>query len=181
MRQDLEKVLCGANTKLEHLCPLERVLLTTDGTLTDILEAYLLEPIRLVKLSEESRSLTEGLASLGLEPGSRVVDRKILLQGTRSERNYVHAESVIALDRLEDSFRDDLLTSKMPLGRLWLTHKLETFKEIVAFGEQPPDSDLSLYFGLRAEERVLMRTYRVISNRQPLMLITERIPRGIYC
>lgn len=181
MRADLEKCLKSTNTNPADLCPLERVLLTTDGTLTDIIEAYLLEPIALVKLSEIISPLRYPFPPLALELGSDVVDRKILLRGTTTKRNYVYAETLLALERLDASFRDALLNSKTPLGRLWLEHKLETFKEIVGMGEQAPTPELCFYFDIQPEQRILMRTYRVMSNHQPLMLITEKFPRGIHC
>ena len=51
-----------------RLAPLQRVLLITDGTLTEILEAYLLEPIELVKISERVVTGKDVNAPLLLEP-----------------------------------------------------------------------------------------------------------------
>ena len=55
-------------------------MLTIDGTLTEILEAYLLEKIKIVKLSEGIVSITQDLRTLEVKIGSEVIERKILLQ-----------------------------------------------------------------------------------------------------
>lgn len=140
------------------LTPLQRVLLVTDGTVTDILEAHFLEPIRLVKLAQR-------VAGESLE-------RRILLRGANSGRVYVYAESVIALDRLDKKLREELLNSDMPLGRLWIEHKLETFKEPFEARFQPA-GELAGHFGVDAAAALLMRSYRVISGGAAVMTISE--------
>lgn len=96
---------------------LQRVLLVTDGTLTEILEAYFAERIVLVKVAQQVIPATASHALLNPIVGETLIERKILLQGTRSRSNYVYAESLVAVDRLAPSFRDALLTSDTPLGR----------------------------------------------------------------
>jgi chorismate-pyruvate lyase len=160
---------------VNSLGPLQRVLLITDGTLTEILEATLLERIRLVKVSQQVTSATSAHALLDPTPGEALIERKILLQGEESRRNYAYAESLIAVDRLAPSFRDALLTSDTPLGRLWLEQKLETFKELQEVRSQPADG-LCQYFACSGAATLLIRTYRVFSAARPIMVITEYFP-----
>jgi chorismate-pyruvate lyase len=160
---------------VNSLEPLQRVLLVTDGTLTEILEANFLERIRLVKVSQEVISATPAHTLLDPNPGEAVIERKILLQGEESHRNYAYAESCIAVDRLGPSFRDELLTSDTPLGRLWLEHKLETFKELQEVRCQRANG-FSHYFGCGEAAPLLVRTYRVFSASRPVMVITEYFP-----
>jgi chorismate-pyruvate lyase len=155
--------------------PLQRVLLVTDGTLTEILEANFFERIRLVKVSQRVISATASHALLEPNPEEVVIERKILLQGETSLRNYAYAESFIAVDRLGTSFRDALLNSDTPLGRLWLEHKLETFKELHRVRSQPANG-LSCYFECAETAPLLVRTYRVFSASRPVMVITEYFP-----
>lgn len=160
---------------VSSLDPLQRVLLVTDGTLTEILEANFFERISLVKISQEVTSATASHALLDPRPGEAVIERKILLQGERSHRNYAYAESLIAVDRLSRSFRDELLNSSTPLGRLWLEHKLETFKELAEVRWQRADR-LCDYFECADSAPLLVRTYRVFSFTRPVMVITEYFP-----
>jgi len=160
---------------VNSLEPLQRVLLVTDGTLTEILEANFFERIRLVKVSQRVISATASHALLDPNPGEVLIERKILLQGEGSRRNYAYAESLIAVDRLGSSFRDELLDSDTPLGRLWLEHKLETFKELQEVRCRRANG-LSHYFECADGALLLDRTYRVFSASRPVMVITEYFP-----
>jgi chorismate-pyruvate lyase len=161
---------------VNSLEPLQRVLLVTDGTLTEILEANFFERIRLVKVSQRVVPATAASHAL-LDPtsGESLIERRILLQGEESHRNYAYAESLIAVDRLAPSFRDALLNSATPLGRLWLEHKLETFKELQEVRSQRADG-LRQHFECTEAAPLLVRTYRVFSAAKPVMVITEYFP-----
>jgi chorismate-pyruvate lyase len=160
---------------LESIDVLQRVLLITDGTLTEILEAWRLERIVLVKLAHQTLRGPESDKLLEVDEGDQVLERRILLRGEESRINYVYAESLIAVDRLAPGFRSDLLHSNIPLGQLWLSHRLETLKEMVAIRRQPA-GQLSEYFKIGAEASIFVRTYRVFSGSIPVMLITEHFP-----
>ena len=154
--------------------PLQRILLTTDGTLTEILEAAFLEDIQLIKVSQQliPASLYTRFLSDSQEP---ILRRNILLHGATSHRNYVYAESLIAIHRLGPEFREQLVNSNIPLGRLWLEHKLETFKQIQHVRCQDANK-LSHYFDCADGTRLLVRTYHVFSAAEPLIAITEYFP-----
>jgi chorismate-pyruvate lyase len=179
MRSDLDKSLARSHIEPSKVSPFQRILLTTDGTLTEILEAYLFEPILIVKLSEEIILTTQDIPLLDLKSGSEVIERKVLLQGKISRKNFIYAESVLVPERLEPKFRDELLKSKIPMGRLWLEYKIETFKEITDSSQQLAEN-LSNYFKIQTEDRMLSRTYRVFSNHQPIMMITEKFPENYF-
>lgn len=179
MREDLQQSLTRSHINPASLSTFQRILLTTDGTVTDILEAYLFEQIRVVKLSEEQIAIAQDIPSLELKQGTEVILRKVLLQGKISRRNFIYAESIVVPDRLEENFRDELLKTRTPIGKIWLEHKVETFKEILDSGKEPAN-DLSAHFTMESRESILFRTYRVISNRQSVMLITEKFPESYF-
>lgn len=162
-----------------RLSTFQRIILTTDGTLTDILEAYLSEKIRLVKLSEQQLTLPQECAPLALAAGHAVIERKIVLQGRISHQNWVYAESLLVPERLEKRFRDRLLISQEPMGRLWLEHRLETFKEIVHMSREPAGT-LAQHLNIQPDDLLLSRTYLVFSNRQPIIMITEKFPESFF-
>lgn len=149
---------------LGELSLLQRMLLVCDGTLTDMVEAAFLEPIRLVKIAVETAPSREHVEDLGLERGALLMTRKIFLQGSTTGTNYVYAESLIAVDALPAAMRDELLQTDAPLGRLWVQHKLETRKEILRIWRNPGGQ--------------LGRSYRVFSGGRPIMIITEYFPAG---
>jgi len=154
---------------------LQRVLLVSDGTLTDSLEAAFLEPIALRKIAIEVAPADRAIPELDVAPGEPLMERKILLCGETSGRAYVYAESLLVLARLPPRFHEELVESDMPMGRLWSEHKLETWKELLSM-QRHPMGDLSAHFQAEPEADCLVRRYRVISAGRPLMAITEHFP-----
>jgi chorismate-pyruvate lyase len=155
--------------------PIQRILLVTDGTVTEILEAYAGESMRLIKLYEEQVLLEADLPDLELKAGDPVLRRKILLQGKMSLTNFLYADSYVALDRLDDWMRHGLLESHKPIGFLMQDRRLETFREIIGCGRELADG-LGPYFNVEETDGMIWRTYKVINNAKPIMLITEKFP-----
>ncbi len=157
---------------------LHRILLATDGTVTTILEAYAGEPIEAVRLAQSLRPARPQEAEL-LDVGtaSPVLDRHVLLRGVRSGTTFLYGESVLVPERLDPSIVDRLGSTNEPIGQLLRTSRLETFREVLAVGEQPAGSH-GTYFDSGEDALLLFRTYRVILRGQPILLITEKVPAG---
>ena len=161
------------------LSAMQRILLATDGTVTDILEMYAGESMRVIKLHQEQVGLKQPLPSMDLDRGDTVLNRTILLQGKMSLVNQLYAESVIVPDRLDPGVRDGLILSKKPIGLLLLEHRLETFREILECWREFA-GPLGQYFHVDEEATIIARTYRIFSGRQPIMLITEKFPESYF-
>jgi chorismate-pyruvate lyase len=155
--------------------PLQRVLLVTDGTVTEILEAYTGESMRLVKLFEGVVDLEAPLHGLNLNKGDNVLRRQILLQGKMTLGNYTYADSYIALDRLDDGLRRALLESHKPIGFLIQEQRMETYREILGCGRELA-GPIAHHFDINETDGMLWRTYRVIYRGEAIMLITEKFP-----
>ncbi len=179
LRPDLQESLTYSHINPANLSTFQRIILTTDGTLTEILEAYLFEKINLVKLSEGIVLVTNPVKTLELEIGQEVIERKVLLQGKISRKNWIYAESLIVPKRLDEKYRERLLKSQESIGRLWLEHKVETFKEIVDSSREIA-GDLADYFKIKPKDKLLSRTYRAFSNGHPIMMITEKFPEKYF-
>jgi chorismate-pyruvate lyase len=157
---------------------LQRLLLVNDGTLTDALEAAFLEPITLRKIATDVSCDVKAPAELELAADRPVMTRLILLRGSASKRNYVFAESWIALDRLPSAMREELIESDTPIGRLWNDHQLETRKELLRFWRQPA-GEIAGHLGIDRDAVLLARCYRVFLDRVPLMIIAEYFPSDL--
>ena len=179
MRTDLQDTLIRSHIEPSDLSVFQRILLTTDGTLTDILEAYLFEQIRIVKLSEKLVLLDQDILPIELKKGTEVIARKILLQGKISRKNFVYAESIIVPERLDKQFKQALLETKTPIGKIWFEQRVETFKEILETSKESAEG-LSTYFGIEPSDNLLSRTYQVVTNRKPVMIITEKFPESYF-
>lgn len=175
---------CALNSDgVEELVPVEpvplsllqRILLTTDGTVSRILEQYVGEPVVVVKLRQALVPATTAIAELGVEAGETVLTRDVLLRGRDTRRNLVHAESVLCPGHLGAPLVNRLLASSVPIGELFRQYRLETFREILASGEEGAGW-LSKYFGTEPSACLAFRTYRIVSGGRPVALITERFP-----
>jgi chorismate-pyruvate lyase len=179
MRHDLQESLEHSHIDPADLSTFQRILLTTDGTVTDMLEAYFSEPIQLIKLTENKILAPHDIPVINLKQNTEIVERKILLQGKISRRNYLYAESILILERLEPKFRQELLETKTPLGKIWLDQKVETFKEIINTGKHPAQK-LAEYFKIKPEDNLLFRTYYVLSGGKATIMITEKFPEAFF-
>jgi chorismate-pyruvate lyase len=167
-------------SRFEHIAPAslgvpQRILLATDGTITDALEALFLEPVGIVKLSSTVEAASEPLSSLDLDRGERVVHRRVLLRGAHTGRTFAYASTELAIDRLPAGLREGILTSDTPLGRLWQQHRLETLKELVS-AARVRMGELAAHFPECASSDLLRRTYRLVAGGRPVMMITECFP-----
>lgn len=157
---------------INHLDPALRVLLTSDGTVTDMLETICGETIKARRIAQEVRPAIRSVEPLELPTGESLLYRRVLLQGERTSTNYIYAESWIAIERLDVRFQEGLLASDTPIGRLWRSNRVEIFKELILIS-QVEASHIAHYFGTAADMKLLVRTCRVFILGRPVMLISE--------
>jgi chorismate-pyruvate lyase len=156
-----------------------RILLATDGTLTHILEAYADEPVHLVKLSHDLMTDPALRAMFDLDQDERALRRVILLRGTKTDTTFVHADSVVMLDRLPASVATGLLDTDIPIGKLLYSCRAETCREILTVGQER-DAVVASHFGAARAERLLFRTYQILLEGRPVARITERFPKAAF-
>ncbi len=153
----------------------ERILLGTDATVVRLLEVCFHEVICTAQLSQVCTPALPTDAELELTGDERILRRKTLLQGSRTGRTYVYAESAVVLDRLERGMAEALLSTSETIGHLLLADRVESFRELVRVGRMHA-GPLGDRFGLDGEDELSCRTYRIIMGGQPAMLITEYLP-----
>ena len=168
---------------LAELSCFQRLLLVTDGTVTEMLEQYLQESIQVHKLAEKVEKDVDQLP-VGHElfvsaQDMPVLKRQVLLQGKTTQQFWLHAESSVLLDHLPQGFRSDLLHSRQPIGRLWEKYKTETYKVMLKSGKLVAGK-LAAHFGIRANDVLITRTYGVYSNQKLIMVITENFPASYF-
>jgi len=157
----------------ESLSLLQKVLLTTDGTVTQLLEIYTSEKIRVEKL--EHALVTGAPSSLDVAPSEPVLSRKILLRG--NTRPYMYAHSWLVPSRMPRGMQEAILNTETPIGLLWKATRLETFREIIDFRREQ-DSEVSALFGVDA--LLLSRTYLIHAGGSPMGLIVEKFPATYF-
>lgn len=157
------------------LQPIERALLATDGTLTQLLAALSGEQIRAQVLSlarDQSRPISQSKLDDEI-----LLKRAVLLRTATTKKALVYATSIIAPSRLPLDIAKGLEETDEPIGLLLRSKRLETFRELYEWGVCPPPVAAP---GFDGKGLVLFRTYAIIRKGRPFMEITEYIQRGVY-
>ncbi len=150
----------------------QKVLLVTDGSVTELLCIYTGQDIRARKIEQFIRA-GGGPALLDCPADAPLLHRRIML--VEGGNCHVYAESAFILERLSERARTRLLETDAPIGLLWKEEKSEMYREIVDIRiERNPG--VAAHFGLPAQALLLSRTYLLRQGGQPLGVITEKFP-----
>jgi chorismate-pyruvate lyase len=161
----------GAPVPIESLPPFLRALLVTDGTVTKALEAYFWEPVGVDTLRQESIQAAAEIPWIDVQAGQQVMIREALLRGGDSGTHYARAFSVIRSELIPASFRQRLINREIGIGVLIRDSGLESFREVMEVGVEPETTHAA---------RALFRTYRIIIDGRPVILISETFPLDRY-
>jgi len=154
----------------------QKVLLATDGTVTQLLEIYTGQSVKVEKLAQIIVH-NEACDRLQTQASHALLKRSILL--CNHQQTLLYAQSYFVIDRLPDSMNQALLNSDQPIGLLWRAERMETYREITHFSRQA-DPALAHYFNVADDEPFLARTYLIFRQHQPLGMITEKFPVSYF-
>lgn len=163
---------------LRTLSPFQRALLVIDGTVTKFLEAYMMEPIEVVRLAQVDRELTADHPWLEVPAGSVVAVRHVMIRGGHSGNFYVYAVSSVVLDRLPETIRERVVGETEGLGRILNANRQESRREVLWYGREHVD-ELPEEVRRVSDGEFISRTYRIIVKQQPIMMINEKFPSVI--
>lgn len=169
----------GSTIEHPQLSTLQRILLGCDGTMTNLLEEIFKEDLRANKIFEKISLCAADVPELSIRRGQPIWRRIVTLQGRRSGIDYLYADSMIAPDHLDSAFANRLLHTNVPIGKIWELFRVETYKNLVRWGEESA-GDICEYFKIARESPLLCRTYRVFSQKRPIMQVTEKFPRSWF-
>ena len=169
--------------------PVDRMLLTADGTVTTLLEACTGEPI-VTRTTRQSgpAPLERVLAAAGrwwhpdaqlieLAPAKRVVARRVTLRGACSHGAYVLAESLVAPDRLPGVSAECLLRVGASLGRLLAGRELETRRAVLDIAAVRA-GEAGDHLDLRPSATLARRTYTIVIGRRTVAAVTAWLAPG---
>lgn len=175
----------GEILKLERslgsLSPVQKMLLGTDGSVTDLLEVVTESPVEIRTLVQKIVSADEAMAEeLQIAPGDKVNYRIVLLQNKDSQKALIYAVSHTPLARLEANFKEDLTKADIPIGLILKKHRIESRREISSASFLPADIEHCRAFGVFPQETMLARSYRIIRHGLPLISIRETFPYNSF-
>lgn len=139
----------------------EKILLGTDGSITNILEILFNDEVVVKTIYQEIIN--------------NVNYRSVILK--IKEIPVVYATSKIPLKNINDdnvrkNIKKDLLSADIPIGKILKIHNLETRREIRNIDYKEIDDTVKSY--LKTDKKALpQRTYNIIYNNKVLMEITE--------
>jgi|Deesub1362A_J573_1020465.scaffolds.fasta_scaffold00233_32 beta-ribofuranosylaminobenzene 5'-phosphate synthase len=158
-----------------QLSPVQKILLTTDGSITRILEALTGEEVSISTEKQEVIKADEEIATkLQIEVGGEVNFRVVNIRSSGGV--LMHAISYTPLKRLKKKFREDIMKADIPIGKIMARLKIEARREIMDMGIIEADERFSQLFSVKKGSFLLKRTYNIIHNNEILLNITEIFP-----
>lgn len=122
---------------MDGLGVLARILMTSDGTVTIMLEQIVGEPIVTADIAQSVTPVDPDTAAALRRPATGLVRRTTRLVGSATGRLYVRATSVFSPDALPERVCAALMRTGEPIGRLLRRERVESFREIL--GIDVPD------------------------------------------
>ncbi len=157
--------------EIERIEPFLRSLLFTDGTVTRALGVQTLAPIAVRKLSQAEVAAPADVARyLETDLGEASIRRRVSI-GVDSSEPVLWAESYIVPDRLPPGFVGLLDGAPDGIGQSLQRIALESYRELLWFGlDAAPEWAVA---PLPASGPIIRRLYRILSNHQASILISE--------
>ncbi len=163
--------------EIGHLSPVQKILLGTDGSVTQLLEAITGKQIVITTRVQEIISATPEIAQkLEILAGSHVNHRVVEIKNDDSGEVLIYAISYTPIDRLPPGFRNDLIRADIPIGKIIAQHRIEARREILYADVRPASGEPAAIFRMFRNEPLLSREYQIIHGGQPLIIIQEQFP-----
>ncbi|MEM4311878.1 MAG: chorismate pyruvate-lyase family protein [Nitrososphaerales archaeon] len=159
------------------LSGVQKILLTTDGSITRILEALSFERI-IIRTLKKKPIKASGKIAHELNYKGTISYREVLLMGKESGRCYIFAKSWVPINRLDSDYAEDILSRDEPIGKILQLHKLESRRNIIKIGSLK-SKRLKKFF--KTEEDIfLRRAYHIIHKDKVLIKIEEYFPLSSF-
>ncbi len=159
--------------RVVELPTVQRLLLTTDGTVTTALATVVDEPVAVRMLWQHTVALAADDEQLDLWAGGEVLERRVLLHRAGSGAPLLYGASRIVAHRLPRAAREQLLAGTVAIGVVLRSHRIETFRAPLAVGLGPASDGAAAQLG---DGQMCHRTYAINAAGRPLMIVHEEFP-----
>jgi chorismate-pyruvate lyase len=150
----------------------QKILLTTDGTVTNLLRLYTGKTIKVKKIMQDF-AISGDSESMICPNGTPILRRNIIL--CCEIKNYIYAESIFVYEHLSRQTQYKLLETDQPIGLMWKEEKLDTYREIIKYNAEH-DKAIEVYFNINPDTIILSRTYLIYNKQNIIGMITEKFP-----
>ncbi len=160
----------------EEFSNTQKILLTTDGSITAILDV-LFGKITLTTLDQHFEDADPYHASLvDVNEGEEINFREVIMH--KDELPLIYAISHIPLNRCSNDICTDLIRADIPIGRILKNYNIESRREIRKIYIEKTNEKLEKIF--KTKDDLLAREYVIINNNEILMWIKEMFPTSHF-
>lgn len=160
-----------------RLSRVQKILLGTDGSVTQLLESITGNPITVKTLVQEILPADAQTADrVDVSVGDPVNHRVVELRDIVTNDVLIYAISETPIERLSPSFKQDLMMADIPIGMIIKQHRIEARREILSARVSAATIETGRIFSLCPKEPVLSRQYQIIHKEKPLIFIEEQFP-----
>lgn len=178
---DPAELVQAIERELGSLSTVQRILLTTDGSVTSLLETLVKGKVSIETRFQGVMPADARTAEiLGVSAGEEVNLREVTIREQATGRVLMYARSCTPLSRLEPAFRSDLMRADIPIGKIMRRHRIEARREIFAMEVLHAEEELAGIFGIFRGEPLLSRRYHIVRHERPLISIQEIFPARLF-
>lgn len=175
MEQNIFDALETIEKTVGKLSSAQKILLTTDGSVTAILDV-IKGHVDIKTLVQEFIPATKEMAeNLDINEGD-TVNYRVVVIGTSEP--LIYAISLVPLKRLDKEIKEDLIRADIPIGRILKAHNIESRREIKSVFAEEADGELSEIFSTFSP--MLSRTYQIIHGDEVLIWLKETFPYSSF-
>ena len=174
---DIARAIADMETQVGRISPVQKFLLGTDGSVTQLLESVTGKKVVIRTLVQQVIPADRVAAdNLSIAEGDPVNHRIVEIKTEENSEVLIYAISDTPLARLSPEFKDDLMKADIPIGRIISQHHIEARREILAARVTPATDEMGRVFAICRNEPVLSRQYQIIHAGKPLIFIEEKFP-----
>jgi beta-ribofuranosylaminobenzene 5'-phosphate synthase len=174
---DIARAIAEMEEKVGRISPVQKFLLGTDGSVTQILESITGKKVVIRTLVQKVIPADRAAAdNLSIAEGEPVNFRIVEIRTEDSGEVLIYAISHTPVNRLSPEFRDDLMKADIPIGRIIKQHHIEARREILDARVIPATEEAGRLFSICKNEPLLSRQYQIIHANKPLIFIEEQFP-----
>jgi beta-ribofuranosylaminobenzene 5'-phosphate synthase len=174
---DIAQAIRDIETQVGRISPVQKVLLGTDGSVTQLLESVTGKKVVIRTLVQKIVTADRITAdNLSIAEGDPVNFRIVEIKTKENNEVLIYAISHTPISRLSPEFKDDLMKADIPIGKIIRQHHIEARREILNACVIPATDETSRVFAICKNEPVLSRQYQIIHEKKPLIFIEEHFP-----
>jgi len=174
---DIRDAIRKMESEVGRISPVQKFLLGTDGSVTQILESITGKTVVIKTLVQKIVPADRTAADhLSIAVGDPVNFRIVEIKTEQDDEVLIYAVSHTPVNRLSPEFKDDLMKADIPIGKIISQHHIEARREILNARVLPASEEAGRIFTVCRNEPLLSRQYQIIHSGKPLIFIEEQFP-----